>query len=71
MESEDESVSMRPRSQQRGSLHKGSKGQRSSMYRKTQSLDHQLAEDRVSGAPDLTHYRALLIIGAPLDEKAS
>ncbi|XP_063870334.1 trichohyalin-like isoform X4 [Scylla paramamosain] len=45
MESEDESVSIRPRSQQRGSLHKGPKNQRS-MYRKTQSLDHQMAEDR-------------------------
>ncbi|MPC15396.1 hypothetical protein E2C01_008186 [Portunus trituberculatus] len=45
MESEDESVSLRPRSQQRGSLHKGPKNQRS-MYRKTQSLDHQMAEDR-------------------------
>lgn len=51
MESEDESVSsLRVRSQQRSSMHKGSKGQRSSMYRKTQSLDHQLAEDKVSDA---------------------
>lgn len=46
MDSEDESVAMRPRSQQRGALHKSSKSQRSSMYRKTQSLDHQMAEDR-------------------------
>lgn len=50
MDSEDESLSTRPRSQQRGALHKSSKSQRSSMYRKTQSLDHQMAEDRVSAA---------------------
>ncbi|KAG0708266.1 hypothetical protein GWK47_024025 [Chionoecetes opilio] len=46
MDSEDESLSMRPRSQQRGALHKSSKHHRA-MYRKAQSLDHhQMAEDR-------------------------
>ena len=55
MESEDESVSLRPRSQQRGSLHKGPKSQRS-MYRKTQSLDHQMAEERVSDAITISYF---------------
>ncbi|KAK8745425.1 hypothetical protein OTU49_000183 [Cherax quadricarinatus] len=47
LDSEDEGLPLRPRSQQRGTLHKpGSKSQRSTLYRKTQSLDHQMAEDR-------------------------
>nr|XP_045620548.1 trichohyalin-like isoform X1 [Procambarus clarkii]XP_045620549.1 trichohyalin-like isoform X1 [Procambarus clarkii] len=47
MDSEDEGLPLRPRSQQRGTLHKpGTKSQRSTLYRKTQSLDHQMAEDK-------------------------
>ncbi|KAG7162848.1 SOGA3-like [Homarus americanus] len=46
LDSEDEGLPLRPRSQQRGTLHKpGAKGQRA-LYRKAQSLDHQMAEDR-------------------------
>lgn len=48
MESDDESLPLRPRSQNRGTLHKsGTKGQRAMLHRKTQSLDQNLAEDKV------------------------
>ncbi|XP_037798262.1 uncharacterized protein LOC119593404 isoform X2 [Penaeus monodon] len=43
-DSEDEGPPSRPRSAQRGSLRP--RGHKSSLYRKTQSLDHQMAEDR-------------------------
>ncbi|XP_071538897.1 uncharacterized protein [Panulirus ornatus] len=47
MESEDEGLPLRPRSHQRGGLHRpGSKAQRSAMHRKTQSLDHHMTDDR-------------------------
>lgn len=43
-DSEDEGPPSRPRSAQRGSLRP--RGHKSALYRKTQSLDHQMAEDR-------------------------
>merc|ERR1712142_230000 len=44
-DSEDEGSPRRPRSGLRGGL-KGPKGPKSQLYRKTQSLDHQMAEER-------------------------
>ena len=49
VESDDEGPPTRSRSATRG-LHKGPmpRGQRGQLYRKAQSLDHQMAEERVS-----------------------
>ncbi|XP_066971725.1 early endosome antigen 1 isoform X13 [Macrobrachium rosenbergii] len=46
LDTDDEGPPLRPRSAQRGGLKPLSKGQKSTLYRKTQSLDHQMAEDR-------------------------
>lgn len=46
LDTDDEGPPLRPRSAQRGGLKSLTKGQRSQLYRKTQSLDHQMAEDR-------------------------